>query len=113
MRGSTPRSKRLDASLGSLCLRAVRAIDTGSKPAASISTRLVPAPISVAAPPMTPASPTGPEPSAMTRSSGCSARSRPSSVTSVSPSAARRTTMPPCSRSRSYPCRGWPSSSIT
>ena len=45
--GSTPRSNRLDASLGSLCRRAVRAIDTGSKCAASSTTSVVAALISV------------------------------------------------------------------
>ena len=59
-RGSTPRSKRLEASLGSLCRRAVRAIETGSKFAASIEhVAWCPAPISVDAPPMTPARPIG------------------------------------------------------
>ena len=45
--GSTPRSKRLDASLGSLWRRAVRAIDTESNAAASITTFVVSSPSSV------------------------------------------------------------------
>ncbi len=86
---------------------------TGSKQAASSSTCAVPPEISVAAPPMTPARPSGPESSAMTRSSVVSARSWPSRVTSRSPSVARRATTAPESLSRSYACSGCPSSSIT
>ena len=68
---------------------------------------------SVLAPPMTPARPIAPESSAMTRSPGSSARSCPSSVVSRSPGAARRTTIAPDSRARSYACSGCPSSSMT
>ncbi len=99
--GSTPRSNRREASLGSLWRRAVRAIETGSKVAASTSTERVCVDISVAAPPMTPARPIGPDSSAITRSSGSSVRVCPSSVSSRSPARARRTVMPPWSRSRS------------
>ena len=53
--GSTPRSKRRDASEGSLCRRALRATVTGSKCAASMSRSRVSAPTSVSAPPITPA----------------------------------------------------------
>ena len=74
--GSTPRSKRLAASLGSRCRRAVRATPVGSQCAASSSTAVVPSPISVDAPPMTAASPIGPESSVISRSSVDSFRVR-------------------------------------
>ena len=54
--------------------------------------------ISVDAPPITPASPMGPDPSVMSRSSGSSVRVTSSRVTSRSPTTARRTTTPPVSR---------------
>ncbi len=72
--GSTPRAKRFEASLGSLWRRELRAIDTGSKFAASMSTSRVVASTSVCAPPMTPAMPMGPESSVMSRSSASSVR---------------------------------------
>jgi len=100
-RGSTPRAKRFDASLGSLCRRWVRAIEIGSNHAASTKTFVVESEISVEAPPMTPARPIGPDSSVMRRSSGWSFRSCSSSVRRVSPSFARRTVMPPESASRS------------
>ena len=87
--GSTPRSKRRDASDGSLCRRAVRAIEIVSKIAASMSTFFVSGPISVVPPPMTPARPIGPDSSVISRSSGCSVRTLPSRVSSCSPSASR------------------------
>ncbi len=108
--GSTPRSKRRDASDSSLCRRAVRAMETASKWAASITTSVVPltpssltswSAISVLAPPITPARPIGPRSSVMTRSSACSLRSTPSRVTSFSPSWARRTPMVPWTSVRS------------
>ncbi len=108
--GSTPRSKRREASEDSLWRRAVRAIETASKCAASMTTSVVAlAPfsvsswsaISVFAPPITPARPIGPRSSVMTRSSACSLRSVPSRVTSFSPSSARRTPMVPRTRFRS------------
>jgi hypothetical protein len=111
--GSTPRSNRFDASDGSLCRRPVRKIETGSKCAASMTTCVVVAESSVVCPPMTPARPIGPESSVISRSSGDSVRSTSSRVVRVSPSAARRTRIGPCSRSPSYPWIGWPSSSIT
>ena len=67
--GSTPRSKRLAASLGSRCRRAVRATPVGSQCAASSRTAVVPSPISVDAPPMTAARPIGPVSSVISRSS--------------------------------------------
>ncbi len=68
---------------------------------------------SVVAPPITPASEIGPDSSVTTMSSGSSARSTSSSVVSFSPSAARRTTIPPLSDGVSNACMGWPVSSIT
>ena len=113
--GSTVRSNRREASLGSLCLRAVRAIVAGSQWAASMTTSMGSAPgrISVDAPPITPARPIGPESSVMSRSSGSRRRCTSSSVVSVSPGRARRTTIGPDSRPASKACSGWPSSSIT
>ncbi len=122
--GSTPRSKRFDASEGSLWRFAARAIATGSKCAASTMISVVPVTtpvsgsvtgsrISVVAPPITPARPIGPLLSQISRSSADSFRLTPSSVVSVSPSAARRTWIGPSTRSRSYACSGWPTSSIT
>ena len=93
--GSTPRSKRLAASLGSRCRRAVRATPVGSQCAASSSTFVVPSPISVDAPPMTAARPIGPVSSVISRSSACSFRVVPSSVVSFSPSRASRTMIGP------------------
>ncbi len=102
--GSLPRSKRLDASEASLCRRAVRAMETGAKCAASMTISVVVAPvssISVVAPPITPASPIGPVLSVITRSSASSVRSVPSRVVSFSPASARRTPIGPSSRLRS------------
>ena len=110
--GSTPRSNRLTASLGSLCRRAVRATVTGSQWAASSSTLTEVSVISLFAPPITAANDTGPVSSQITMSSGSSSRSTPSRVVSRSPALARRTTSPPVSRSGSNACIGWPSSSI-
>ena len=56
---------------------------------------------SVVAPPMTPASPIGPESSAMTRSTGSSGRTTSSRVVTFSPLSAGRTTIGPASRSPS------------
>ena len=99
--GSTPRSLRLPASEVSLCRLPVRNIETASQCAASTSTRVVVADISVVSPPITPPRPMIPESSVTTRSSGESARSAPSRVVSRSPSTARRTRIGPCSLSAS------------
>ena len=99
--GSTPRSKRREASDGSLCRRAVRAIVTGSNVAASISTFRVDCVISVVPPPITPARPIGPDSSVISRSSTWRSRTLPSRVCNFSPALARRTVMPPVSVSRS------------
>ncbi len=110
--GSTPRSKRLEASEASLWRRALREIVRASKCAASMTTSVVPetAPvsgsvtesaISVLAPPMTPARPIGPLLSVITRSSESSVRLTPSRVVNFSPCSARRTPMAPSRRERS------------
>jgi hypothetical protein len=86
----------------------------GSKFAASSRTSVVASEISVSSPPMIPASATARSPSAITRSSGTSSRSAPSSVRIRSRGVARRTTMrPPASLSKSNACSGFPSASIT
>ncbi len=110
--GSTPRSKRLDASEVSRCRRAVRAMETASKCAASTTTSVVPlttpvsgsataSAISVLAPPITPARPIGPRLSVMTRSPASRTRFVPSRVVSFSPGSARRTPIVPSTRVRS------------
>ena len=95
--GSTPRSKRLEASEGSLCRLAERAIEIGSKTAASSITLVVLSVTSVEAPPITPAMPMGPDSSEINRSSWSSNLTLPSRVSSFSPAVARRTVMPPVS----------------
>ena len=92
----------------------------GSKRADSSRMRVVDSVTSVSAPPMTPASATGPARSAITSISSESGRSSPSSVSSRSPLRAGRTSMrgaePPAlasSRSRSKAWSGWPSSIST
>ncbi len=89
--GWMPRLKRMLASLGRLSALMVRRMLRKSKLADSRRTLVVVAETSVSAPPMTPASATGPAPSAMTSISGVSLRSTPSSVFSVSPARAGRT----------------------
>ncbi len=82
--------------------------------ATSISTRVVSAATSERAPPITPAIEVGPSASAISTISWSSVRVWPSSVCTVSPSAARRTvSLAPAIRSRSNACSGWPVSSIT
>ena len=83
--GSTPRSLRLPASEVSLWRLPVRNIEVASQWAASTSTDVVVADISVVSPPMTPPRPMIPESSVTTRSSVDRARSVPSSVVSRSP----------------------------
>ncbi len=102
--GSLPRSKRLDASEDSLWRRAVRAMETGSKWAASMTISVVVEPvssISVCCPPITPASPIGPDSSVITRSAASRVRTTPSRVASFSPGSARRTPIGPLTRLRS------------
>src|SRR5699024_4285872 len=96
--GSTPRSKRLEASEGRRWRRAVRATEIGSKVAASSTMSVVPAETSVDSPPITPArpstrAPSPPSLSVISRSSGSSVRVTSSRVVSSSPGRARRTTI--------------------
>lgn len=95
-----------------MCRFAERAMVTGSKCAASMMISVEPvvtpvsgsvtgSTISVEAPPITPASPIGPELSQISRSSADSFLVVPSSVVRVSPSAARRTWIGPSTRLRS------------
>ena len=112
--GSAPRSKRYDASVLRPWRREVRRMPPGWNQADSRSTRVVPAEISESPPPITPASALPRSRSAMRRSSGSSARSLPSRVTSFSPGRAVRTTISrPATLSRSKAWSGWPSSSST
>src|SRR5206468_1155564 len=82
--GSTRRSKRYAACDGSARRRLVRRTLAGAKKALSRRSTRVADVTSEASPPITPASATGPRPSAITRSSGSSTRSTPSSVVSRS-----------------------------
>ena len=70
--GSSGRSNRKLDGLNSPSARDVRRTDIGSNWAASIRTLVVRGPISVSAPPITPASPTGRAASAITSISGLS-----------------------------------------
>ena len=93
---------------------AVRRMVKGSKWALSRSTDSVSSVTSEPAPPMTPASAAGVSPSQISRSSGWSARSDPSSVVSVLASPAVRTTirwLVICRASKAW--SGWPVSSMT
>jgi hypothetical protein len=100
---STPRSKRCLASEVRPRRVPVRATPMGKNHAASRRTEVVSSEISLLAPPMIPATPTGWEaPSQISRSSAMNRRSTPSRVTSVSSWWARRTMSPrPARRSRS------------
>ena len=77
---SAPRSNRIDASVRRPSAFDVRRIEMGSKQADSNRIFRVAARISVSAPPMTPAIATARDASAITHTSGVSARSIPSSV---------------------------------
>ena len=82
--------------------------------AASISTRVVLSDTSEIWPPMIPAIPLGPSPSQTSAASELKVRSTSSSVTIVSPSRARRTSIrPPRTLSRSNACSGCEQVSIT
>ena len=112
--GSTPRSKRREASVDSPSFFDVLRTLTGLKQALSINTRVVPASISELSPPMTPATATGFSPSQIMSISASRVRSLPSRVTKASPAAAVRTTIRfPARRSRSKACNGWPHSNMT
>ena len=110
----TPFSKRPEDSVRMPSVRAVTRLLPRSNAAHSKSTDAVSFTISLSSPPMMPARPVARSLSAMTSISGVSVCVLPSSVVSVSPSCARRTTIV-CSRTllRSNACIGWPVSSIT
>ena len=111
--GDNPRSKRDDDSLRSRSRVEVRRMLAGSNRADSSSTRVVASPISVLAPPITPANAIGPLSSVIRRVSAVRARCSPSSVTMRSPARAVRTTIAPRTLSASNACSGCPSSSRT
>ena len=93
---------------------AVRRMEPGAKYALSSSTVRVESRTSVLAPPITPATATARAASAITSIVSPSGRLCPSSVTTVSPGRARRTTTwRPARRSPSNACSGWPSSQST
>ena len=105
-----------------MCIPSERAVfrtAPGLKCALSRRMRVVFSEIAVARPPMTPARATGFTASAITRCCGVSVRSTPSSVTSISPAFARRTTIvgrpsaPFASVSRSKAWSGCPMSQRT
>ena len=88
-----PRSNLYEASVLSRSDADVRRVFIGSKLADSRSTVFVPSCISLLAPPMTPASPTASEASAMVSTGGSSVRLSPSKVVMTSPGRAARMTM--------------------
>ncbi len=100
--GARPFSKRAEASLRRPSAHEVRWMFGPFQLATSISTRVVPSPTSERAPPITPAIEVGPSASSITSISPSRRRRCPSSVSTSSPSCARRTTRrPPATRSRS------------
>ena len=112
--GSTPRSKRREASVASPSRWAPRRTRRGSNHAHSSRIDVVASVTSLSAPPMMPASATTRSRSAIASTSGSSVRGLPSSVVMVSPGRARRTRIaPPWSRARSNAWSGWPISSST
>ncbi len=112
--GSSPFSKRPDASLRSPSRAEVAWMFAPTQVAASSRTRAVSPPTSERAPPMIPAIEVGPSSSQMTTVSPSSRRSTPSRVRIASPSPARRTTSRrPATRSRSKAWSGCPVTSIT
>ena len=93
---------------------AVRRIEAPLKLADSKRTMPVSPTISLFAPPMTPATPTGFSVSQMHSMLVESARSVPSRVWMVSPSRAQRTWISPSlTQEKSKACIGWPYSSMT
>ncbi len=112
--GARPFSKRALASLRRPSFCDVAWMFAAFQLAASMRTRVVSACTSERLPPMTPAIEVGPAASAMRQTSASTVRVWSSSVTTCSPSVARRTTRRrPSIRSRSKACIGWPVSSIT
>jgi len=112
--GSTPRSKRWDASVFRPVFFEVFRMQTGLKYALSRRIFVVVSSISEFSPPMTPAIATGFSPSQIISISGSRRRSFPSRVIKVSFSWAVRTTIRfSARRSKSKACSGWPVSIIT
>ena len=112
--GSGVRSKRYDEGLASESPRAAARTTSGANWADSRSTSVVAAPISVSAPPMTPARATGRSASAITPIVSSSVYCLWLIAVKASPAAARRTTIfPPRIFARSNACSGWPHSNIT
>ena len=111
--GSMAFSYREEASVRLSYRRAVRRTPAAWKLAISRITLLVVGRTESLAPPMTPARPTTPASSAMTRSSADRDRALPLSSSSCSPSLARRTMMCPAMLSESKAWVGWPVASIT
>ena len=99
--GSTPRSKRCEASLRIPTDRAEWRTVIGSKAAASRRTRVVPSLISLRSPPITPAIASPPSESVIISTSSERERFTPSRVRKRSPSRARRTTIRLATRSAS------------
>ena len=111
--GSTPRSKRCAASVNNPKRRDPAAMICGCQCAASSSTSVVASLIAVLRPPIIPASPRAPLPSATTRNLASSVYSLSSSSVTRSPSRAQRTCRSGDNLARSNACRGCPSSDIT
>ena len=89
-------------------------METPSKLALSKRTMAVSPTISLLAPPMTPATPTGLSVSQMQSMVSVRARSVPSRVWMVSPGRAQRTRIsPPLTQEKSKACMGWPYSIMT
>ena len=113
-RGSSPFSKREEASVRMPRAVAVRRTEGPLKQALSKSTMAVSPTISLFSPPMTPATATGRWVSQMQSMPGVRGRSVPSRVRMLSPSRAVRTRISPsCTQLKSKACMGWPYSSMT
>ena len=112
--GSTPRSKRNEASVCRPCRLAVRRMDTASKHALSRNTAVVASVTPLPCPPNTPAMHSPPLTSAIIRSSALSFRSTPSRVVNAVPSGRCFTsTWSSAIRSASKAWSGCPSSCCT
>ena len=106
--GSTPRSKRYEASVERPRAFEARRTLGASNPADSMRTRVVASVTAVEAPPITPATATGASASAITSVPSGRSRATPSSVSMVSPARLRRTTTVSPRWSRSKACSGCP-----
>ena len=107
--GSTPRSKRNEASVFSPWRRAVLRTEVGWKQALSRNTEVVASVTPEPMPPNTPAMHMGSRLLQIIRSAPSRVRSTPSRVVNLVPAAQVFTTMlSPAILSRSKQCRGWP-----